>query len=211
MRYALAVSAAALLLSPCSALANGIPLLPTPHQAGGNLGKQPGLQPGIGQVQGPGMVIEVDPKARVARLIIPRQFLGNAPVRPRRFGQLPTMMIGVALAMSLAFGGLWLVRKRGVPGIKPLLLAVGVLGLSGGLLWADIAPRRPFPPQGQQGQFPGIQGQGRQIIAAFQPIKVETPAQGNVIKLIIPLQQGGVGAPVRPGQPFAPGQRRGFE
>ncbi len=199
MRCALALGAAALLLLPCSALADGIgPIRPT--RPG------PGFQPGGGQ--GPRLVIEVDPKARVARLIVPRKFLGNAPVRPRRFGQLPTIMIGVALALSLAFSGLWLVRRRGVPGVKPLLLAAAVLGLGGGALWADLAPRRPFPPQGQP-QIPGLQG--AQVIAAFQPVQVETPAQGNVIKLIVPAGQPGVGAPARPGQPFAPGQGGGFE
>jgi hypothetical protein len=166
------------------------------------------IQPGVGQ--GPRIVIEVDPKARVARLIVPRQFLNNAPVKPpRRFGQLPTIMIGVALAMSLAFSGLWLVRKRGVPGVKPLLLVVALLGIGGGALWADIAPRPPFRPQpGQPPVLPGLQG--NQVIAAFQPVQVETPAQGNVIKLIIPAQQGGgVGGPGRPAQPF--GQGGGFE
>jgi hypothetical protein len=195
MRYALALGAAALLLSPCSTLANGIgPIRPI----------QP--QPGVGQ--GPRLVIEVDPKAKVARLIVPRQFLNKAPAQPRRFGQLPTIMVGVALAMSLAFSGLWLVRKRGVPGVKPLLLIVALLGIGGGALWADIAPRRP--PVQQPGQpFPGLpQGQ---IIAAFQPIQVETPARGNVIKLIIPAQQGGVGAPAVPAQPFGPRQGGGFE
>ena len=196
MRYALALGAAALLLSPCPAPANGIPFRPTQPVPG---------QPGVGQ--GPRIVIEVDPRARVARLIVPRQFLNGAAVRPRRFGQLPTIMIGVALAMSLAFSGLWLVRKRSVPGMKALLLIGVVLGLGGGVLWADIGPRRPFPPQGQPQLPPGLQG--AQVIAAFQPVKVETPAQGNVIKLIVPLQGAGLGAPARPRQPF--GQGGGLE
>lgn len=184
MRYALILGVAALLL-PRSILANS-PVRP--------------FKPRPAVAQDPKLIVEVDQKAKVARLVIPRRFLNNVPAQPPRrgFGQLPTIMIGVALALSLAFSGLWLVRKRG--GAVPLLVAaVAVVGLGSSALWADIGPRRP-PVQPALPALPAL--------ATIQPIRVEVSPQGDAIRLIIPPgMQGQFAAPAQP----LPGQGRKVE
>jgi len=163
MRYALALGAA-LLLTAGPALANKA--------------VRPPVRP-----QAPKLVVEVDEKAKEARLIIPQGFLVNAPAQPPRggLGQLPTIMVGVALALALAFGGLWLVRKRG--GVAPLLLAaVALVGLGGAALFADVRPvkdaRGPKPRPVGPAVLP--------VLATLEPIRVETVARGDTIRLIIP-------------------------
>jgi hypothetical protein len=156
------------------ALALGVALLLTARPALANRAAPP-FRP-----QPPKLVIEVDENAKAARLIIPQRFLGNAPAPPpRRLGQLPTIMVGVALALGLAFSGLWLVRKRG--GGAPLLLAaVAIVGLGGATLWANARPiRREPPPQPK----PPV---GLPLLATLEPIQVETVARGDTIRLIIP-------------------------
>jgi hypothetical protein len=219
MRYALALGAAALLLSTSPALANGLPprpggfqpggIQPGGFQFGGFQGFQGGFQPGAAQpAQGLKLVIQVDEKAKVARLVIPRRVI-NPPAqpaqpRPRGFGQLSTMMVGTALAMSVALGGLWLVRKRsGVPGrIAPmLLLAVGFLGVGVAAAWADLAPPkdRPFRPRPQPivPALPALPA-----LATVEPIRIEYVAQGDAIRLILtPAMKANLGQAVQPAQP----------
>jgi hypothetical protein len=172
MRYALAFSVA-LLLTARPALANRA---------------APPFRP-----QAPKLVIEVDEKAKEARLVIPQRFLNNVPAKPRGLGQLPTIMVGVALALGLAFSGLWLVRKRG--GMAPLLLAaVAVVGLGGATLWANV---RPLPGESVPRPQPKPPV-GLPLLATLEPIHVETVARGDAIRLIIPLAMKAKLAPAAP-------------
>src|SRR5262249_9013505 len=118
--------------------------------------------------QNPRLVIEVDEKATVNRLIVPRQFLTVQPAPgqpPRRgFGSLSTIMVGTALAMSLAFGGLSLVRRRaGAPGggIAAMRLALALVGVGAPAAFADVRP--PLDASGD-GSEPGGNDGGRMAI-----------------------------------------------
>lgn len=99
----------------------------------------------------PRLVIEVDEQAKVARLVIPSKFVTGRPesvpaAPPARSGRLPTVMAGAALALALAFGGLWLVRRRGAgPGIGVVLVVVAVLGVAATAAWANLRPLNSEP------------------------------------------------------------------
>jgi hypothetical protein len=101
------------------------------------------------------LVIDAQPKAAEARLIIPQKMLGKmrsdagqgneneaSAFAPSR---LQTIVAGAALAMAIAFGGLWLVR-RGPGGTRSLALLVGAVAFLGigATLWAD-GVIRPAP------------------------------------------------------------------
>lgn len=160
------------------ALTLGMALLFTAGPALANKAVRPPVRPQL-----PKLVVEVDEKAKEARLVIPQRFLGNAPAQPPRGGLslLPTIMVGVALTLGLAFGGLWLVRKRG--SVAPLLLAsVAVVGLGGAALWANARP--PLKDERAPKPRPGLPV--LPVLATLEPVHVETVPQGDTIRLIIP-------------------------
>ena len=109
------------------------------------------------------LVIQVDDKAKDARLQVPLDLIfgtpnppaGPAPL-PRRGADagplgLPTIIAGLALSLAVASGGLWLARRRwGRPTAMVLVLSLFAAGSAA--VWADLGPRprgpvpRPAPP-----------------------------------------------------------------
>jgi hypothetical protein len=149
--------------------------------------------------------VEVDKKAKQARLIVPMNLMmggfwgpglggpgipgaggvpggGGAGADARPLG-VPTLFAGLALTMALATGGLWLVKRpsgRLVAGA--VILGALTLGATT-LLWADLAPfPRPQPvPQIKTTPVAlpaGIQLNGR--------ILIEMGPHGNAVRLIVP-------------------------
>jgi hypothetical protein len=99
------------------------------------------------------LVIEAAPKAQEARIIIPQKMLGKMKAGLDHDGsdasvagssRLHTIVAGSALALALAFGGLWLVR-RGPTGTRSLALLFGAIAFFGigATLWADLRPPVP--------------------------------------------------------------------
>ncbi len=111
--------------------------------------------------------IEVDEKAKGPRLVIPNGVFTAPRVRPKftpkeapkgaleqenadgiaanEPEELPRhqiMIAGVAMAMSLGFGGLWLVRRNGrgsIGGLSLFIAATATLSI-GAVVWANGAP-----------------------------------------------------------------------
>lgn len=137
----------------------GAGLLGTPPPGGGQLGTPPGGFPPF-----------------------------NPPTKPNPGKQsalpMQTIMIGLALALTMAIGGLWLVRRKpGVPGngLTAMLLAVVLLG--GGataVVLANRAPpfRPPTPPPAEQKNLPQL--------ASMDNVHVELSVQRGPVRLIIP-------------------------
>jgi hypothetical protein len=123
------------------------------------------------------LVIEAYPKVAEARLIVPRKMLGKVKAAldgqetEQRAGLSPTHTIiaGGALAMALAFSGLWLVRK-GPGGVRSLVLLVGAVAFLGigTALWADGVIRRPPVP-----------------VNRFDRVVIEVTDKGDEVKLIV--------------------------
>src|SRR5262249_46936710 len=104
------------------------------------------------------LVIEVDDRAKDARLQIPsalfrfRAELDGEEKDGQRAdaGTLPpgrTVMVGLAMALALSCGGLWLVRSRRLTDSRVVLplVALAFVTLTGALVWANAAPLRPVP------------------------------------------------------------------
>lgn len=105
---------------------------------------------------------------------------------PQAGGKLKTMMIGLALALSLSFGGLWLSRQSGAGPRRftSLLVFATVmgLGLGFGAAWANRAP--PMPPVQPKPQ-PAVPGK-LPVVNSFDGVRVELSQQGDTIRLILP-------------------------
>jgi hypothetical protein len=170
------------------------------------------------------LVIQVSARVTTPQLIVPIQTLRAAPVprQPGRFGSLSTIMVGVALAMSLAFSGLWLVKRRnGTPGggMGPMLLAIAFLGLGATTVWADVRP----PADDELSVAPATDGRTAIILAglALTLAGVATGiwyarrrGLGTALPVVLALAVIGFGGaalfanaapPRRPVQPVAPG------
>jgi hypothetical protein len=197
------------LLCACSPAARADLAPPFPGPGPGPV--QPGFRPGFGPAFAAKAVklsVEVDEKAKQARLIVPMNlmfggFLGPNPGRPNfpgrggapgGFGQgadarplgLPTLVAGLALTLAAASGGLWLVRRRGGRVVAGILV-VAMLGLGATVVWADGVPGfRPRPrPQPQ----PVVQATPLALPANIQlngRILFELAPQGNSVRLIVP-------------------------
>lgn len=102
------------------------------------------------------LVVQVDDKAKVARLQVPLNLFFGTPnppaglVPPARRGAdagplgLPTIIAGLALSLAVASGGLWLARRRwGRPAAMVLVLSLFAAGSAA--VWADLGPR-PLGP-----------------------------------------------------------------
>lgn len=152
------------------------------------------------------LVIQVDPTAQQARLMIPKEMLAklraDAGAEPKSgFAGLHTVVAGLSLAMALAFSGLWLARHRGQFGGKALVLIVGagtsLLVGGAAMVWADVAPR-PRPPQ----PVPAV---------ANGNVIIDVVDKGTEVKLIITREQllklNG-GAQPLPIRPLPPGEAR---
>jgi hypothetical protein len=105
--------------------------------------------------------IEVDEKAKGPRLLLPHGAFVPGRVRPGPKGELPResedgiaenerqgrpdshiVIAGVAVALSLAFGGMWLVRRNGKGSVSglALLIATAAMLTIGAVVWANGAP-----------------------------------------------------------------------
>src|SRR5262249_46339950 len=104
------------------------------------------------------VVIEFDDAARQTRMLVPRKLLAELRASadtPDNHGVAswlsgPTMVAGVALAFSLAFSGLWLVRSHGTSRLRYFVVvvpAVIVAGMASTLLWAEPPRTAPTRPQ----------------------------------------------------------------
>src|SRR5262249_6325770 len=139
----------------------------------------------------PTLVIEVDANAKAARLIVPRRLLAGqpSPAQPagNGFGSLPTIMVGTALAMSLALGGLWLVRRR------PRPRGGGARGVAGpvGPLPGGAARVGPPPParSGRRGGRPSpphyAQPPPVTVLATLDGVQTELVNEGDTIVLVL--------------------------
>lgn len=160
------------------------------------------------------LVIEASPNVAEAKLIIPRKMLGDLkgelpleetnPTKVAGTPRLHTIIAGSALALGLAFSGLWLVRRNQVSN-RTFGLAIGgvlLLGL-GAAVWADKGPRpRPAPLPPNQ-ILPQLRS------PRMNNVLIEIVDKGDSIKLVInqdKLVQSflqGMGAPgVVPLQPI---------
>jgi hypothetical protein len=112
------------------------------------------------------LVVQVDAKAKTARLQVPFNLLfgqpganpPGAPAVPPRgadAGRLtvPTLVAGVALTLAFASGGLWLARRRAGRSLA-ILLVLSLFAAGTAAVWADLGPRplgpvrrpQPVPP-----------------------------------------------------------------
>lgn len=133
-------------------------------------------------------VIEVDEKAKEPRLIVPEDLIPGLRAdvglenegRRAGIGDLPgrTLVAGLALALAVAFGGLWVVRSRFQPGSRYLagaVVALVALGAGTALVLANAAPPPP-PPRPGQVELP---------VAFRGKVVLEKHARGNSIRLIV--------------------------
>ncbi len=148
-----------------------------PPGAAGQKGGQPPVPPG--GVFPPGGGDEEQPAAE--------------PAQDNRRGSLPmsTIIVGLALTLSLSTGGLWMIRRKGgaLGGAAPLGVFVAVLSialLSGAAVWANLAPPFQRPPAQKppvrpvQPQLPGP----LPALMKLEGVKVEM-YQGDTIRLIL--------------------------
>jgi hypothetical protein len=110
------------------------------------------------------LVIEVTDKAQEAHVQIPNVLLRtragldnpNSDEQRAEGNELPavhTMMMGVALSLALAFGGLWLTRQSGFSAARNLVILAGAMtfaAITGAVVWANaqpsMVPRTPANP-----------------------------------------------------------------
>jgi len=148
----------------------------------------PNPKPPPAQSKDVSMIVELDSNAKEARLIVPRSIVlrragldaddgtrlaeGSAPSGKN------IIVAGVALGLAIACGGIWLVRKNRLSSTGLglfLVLAAGLVGAA--VVWANAAPP-PFKPPAPQ--------PATNLAKLFEgKIKVETPAEGDTIKLIV--------------------------
>ena len=134
------------------------------------------------------MVVELDPNAKEARLIVPRSLVirraGLDADDGTRLADAdgPTsrhiIIAGIALSLAACGGGFWLVRKNRLSSTGLVLfLVVGAGLMIGAIAWANA--RAPSPPP------PAPQPVANLIKILDGKIKVETPAEGDTIRLIV--------------------------
>jgi hypothetical protein len=139
------------------------------------------------QTKDANMVVEVDPSAKEPRLIIPRSLLtrragldadddtrlteGDAPSKNH------LIIAGAGLACAMCCGGFWLVRRNRLNSMGLVLFLVMGAGLVGAAIVLANAPPpvpKPVPP-----------APAAKLAKLFDgKVKVETPAEGDTIRLI---------------------------
>ncbi len=155
-------------------------------------------------------VLEVDPKVKQARLVIPRQMVpvmrvsAEAEESTPKTAGLPfhhTLFAGAALSLALTFGGLWVVKQRDKPWGKTLavlLVTAGLLGTTG-LVFANLRVPVPEPPLVAPNPPAPIP-----LAGVLPDVAVEVVDKGDAIKLIVNREQYGklIGLPqFQPGVP----------
>jgi hypothetical protein len=141
------------------------------------------------------LTVEVDDRVKEARLQIPANLLPPAaPAAPARGADagpwhLPTVVAGLALTLSLASGGLWLLRRGTTRRVAAGALLLGLFALGGAALFAN-APilgntfAQPLPPfAAPPGPLPNL------LLPAdvrLSPnIVLEVVEKGDGVKLIV--------------------------
>lgn len=161
-------------------------------------------------------VVEVDPDATKARLVVPQAFMvpgglpganpggfpgANPGAVPGRFGlsTLPTVVIGLSLFLALGSGGVWLARRgkgKIVAGLFVFALLAGVTSS----VFADIAPRPkpkpPIPPVPPAKVFTAVKLPAD--IKLSDKVTIEFVGVGDTVKLIVPKNAVKVEAPKAP-------------
>jgi hypothetical protein len=143
------------------------------------------------------LVVTVEDQAETARLLIPRKLVRawqhaslatprDSAVASARGWSLSTLIAGLALALSLTVGGLWLTGRLprfGGRGAALLLLAVLALGVVGALVRADVPPGpspRPYIPLNVPKEF------AAEPLTLKGKVEVEVVPEGEVIQLFLP-------------------------
>jgi hypothetical protein len=94
------------------------------------------------------LVVEVDEKFKIARLIVPASLLmAKQPQVGARVGMLNHIIPGIALSCALVTGGLWLVRKGKGRNLATFLVTVCMFTAGVSLVWADIPGPHGEPAQ----------------------------------------------------------------
>jgi len=130
--------------------------------------------------EGVGMKIEVDEKAKSPRLVLPQGAFLPPRVRPGPKSELPNengdgyaqeteveaspttprnsiLMAGLALSLSLGFGGFWILRRNGKGSITGMVLLIATASMltASAVVWANApAPVLPIPPKPKAEAFP---------------------------------------------------------
>jgi hypothetical protein len=102
-----------------------------------------------------------------------------APTEPTPKNRDHLMIAGVALALSLGLGGLWLVRRQGrnaTRGLALLIAAGGTLGIST-LVWANAPPPPIKPPPAKEVFVLPIAFDGK--------VNLEVTVGGDTIRLVL--------------------------
>jgi hypothetical protein len=139
------------------------------------------------------LVVLIDDKAKEPRLEIPRNLLigGRAALddegdlRRAETPRLHMLIAGIALSLSLAAAGFWLVRSgnrfsRG--GVAVLLVAGALLTVGGVTLWANGLP----PPQPPGPAKPPVMPQG---VVLGDNVVIDLLPRGDAIRLIVSKKQ----------------------
>lgn len=146
------------------------------------------------------LVVQVDDKAKVARLQMPLNLVFGTPNPPaapaplplRRGADagplgLPTIIAGLALSLAVASGGLWLARRRwGRPAAMVLVLSLFAAGSAA--VWADLGPRPlgpvPRPAKPIKPALPALKLPAG--IELSENVILETVPHGDHLTLIVP-------------------------
>jgi hypothetical protein len=111
---------------------------------------QPGIQIGTQDAK---IAVEIDEKAKVARLQIPAQLLTGGKGRPGAgagLDRVPMVIAGLALTCAFVSGGFWLVRRGRGNVLAALGLGLSLLAFGASAALADLGPKpigpKPPPP-----------------------------------------------------------------
>ncbi|MDQ5837200.1 MAG: hypothetical protein M3379_10510 [Acidobacteriota bacterium] len=142
------------------------------------------------------MMIDPNTKSSEARLLIPREVLqqmrasldgedarGSA-LAFFNTGGAQTVVAGLFLSLSLAFGGVWLVRTRGKRRLGTAALCVAALALCG--VAATAAYANAGPPPVARSLTSKILIQDAKWYGVYGQVKVEVTDDDNQITLVLP-------------------------
>ncbi|HEX8180680.1 MAG TPA: hypothetical protein VF525_14120 [Pyrinomonadaceae bacterium] len=150
------------------------------------------------------MRIEPNPRAKEARLLIPRAvweqmragLAGNdaqsAATTARGFtlGAAQTAMAGLFLSLAFAFGGVWFVRaRRPTNKLTSAALGVALLAVAGGAT-ASIVYANAGPPPVARSLTSKILTPEAIPYGVYGQVKVELVEGGDFITLVLPPQAG---------------------
>lgn len=84
--------------------------------------------------------LEIYPtRGNTARIELPQSLFQNGKRADSGF-PVSTLMTGLFLSLAMVGGGLWAVKRRGPGGLAAVVSGALVLGVTGGVAWANMAP-----------------------------------------------------------------------